>query len=59
MNWTSAKDDLPKKDGFYWCYLAECPPQSYPQQAIRYKEKRWWTSWVVSHWMELPEPPRS
>jgi Protein of unknown function (DUF551) len=62
---------LPEKDGFYWCYLSECPPQSYPQQAIRFTRAyrnicagiddpaHWWTSWTVSHWMPLRTPPPS
>jgi len=71
MEWMSVKNELPKKDGFYWCYLSECPPQTYPQKAIRFtragkhicadieEPSRWWTSWAVSHWMELPERPKN
>lgn len=57
VDWMSVADSLPSEDGFYWCYLAECPPQSYPQQAIRWKGGHWFTSWLVSHWRPLMPTP--
>lgn len=49
-------ETAPEKDGWYWCYQ-ECPPQSYPQRAVQFKDHHWMTSWNVTHWMLLPKPP--
>lgn len=57
VDWMSVDERLPSEDGYYWCYLAECPPQSYPQQSIRWRDGHWLTSWVVSHWRPLMPVP--
>lgn len=54
--WVPVTEILPELDGFYWCYTI-CPPQSYAQQEVRFRDGKWWTSFEVTHWQPLPAAP--
>lgn len=59
--WIDAAEQSPDSDGWYWCH-SKCPPQSYPQHAVRYRievdgSAQWLTSFPVTHWRTLPDNP--
>ena len=63
--WISV-DDKPKESGRYWCYVAEINDlglSHYQWNCAYNKEDNQWSSnamvKTVTHWMPLPEPPKS
>jgi hypothetical protein len=58
-SWIPVTERLPERKGYFWAYQPKCPPQSYPMQAVKFdpKDGHWYTSWTVTHWMELPPIP--
>jgi len=54
MEWISVDDRLPKREGTYWCYVAETNSQ----------RSGYFVDWSqlfigrgVTHWMPLPNKP--
>ena len=54
--WTQARYNPPRK-GFYlvWCEGKFCGVKNH--HIAHYNGDGFWTSLLVTHWMELPDPP--
>lgn len=63
MDWINVEDRLPEEDGYYW--VAEVHVEGFDRGRRTFFNEDWSQffveddEWRVTHWMPLPEPPRS